>query len=395
MLELAAPGSNQRRAFLRVGGQSVAQQQLAAALQLGCERIVCIAAGLAPELIALQHIAEGKGLQFHVIAGARSLQGLVTANDELVVFADGLFSSVKQTVALLEKGQGVLVQPIDQGLEAGFERIDLANAAAGAMRIPARLVERIHDLAPDCDVASSLQRIALQAGMMQRRIPVPGQDGLFWTLIRSEDDAYAIEPQWVSQRIGADEPAGLSRWLARLSARRLGPALLHAGSGPNALVWGALAMLLLGIGAGWFNLVALGLGLCGAGWILRETALLVDRIAHDEPRRIFGLLPADFYALSLDAGLMVLTGWAIPLKHGEHQHDRYFAAFMLIAMLRILPRFTSPAVGAWLEDRLVLAVILAGAVLAGYGDETAHVGAVMAALAVLAIPGFKSRITRP
>lgn len=397
MLELAAPGSTRRRAFVRVGGQYVAHQQLALAKRLGCERIVCVAASLSPELIELQHLAEAKGLLFHVIPGARPLMGLVTANDELVVFADGLFASVEQAAALIEQGQAVLVQPIDQGLEGGFERIDLAHAAAGIMRIPGRLVDKINDLPPDCDVASSLQRIALQAGVRQRSIPAAGHEGLFWSLVRSEDDAHAIEPQWVRQRIGDHGPVGLSQWLARLLARRLGPALLHAGSGPTALVWGAATLLLLGIGAGWFGLVALalGLGLCGIGWIMRETAVLVDRIAHDERRLVLGLDPAALYSVSLDAVLMLLTGWATPLRPDQAEYERFFPAFMLIALLRILPRLTSPAIGAWLEDRLVLAAILIGAILTGIGGEVAHAGAVLAAFAALAIPSFKSQITRP
>lgn len=395
MLEAAAPGSNVRRAFLRIGGQSVAKQQLGLALRLGCERIVCIAHGLSPEIIALQHVVEAQGKQFHVIPGARPLLGLVTANDELIVLADGLFVSIEQAAELLEQGQCVLTQPIDQGLAAGFERIDLTNAAAGAMRLPGRLVERINDLPADCDAASSLQRIALQAGIRQRAIGSQGGSGVFWNLIRDETEAHEIEPLWVRQRLGEGEPASISRFIARGLVKRLGPAMLHAGSGSRALGVGAVAAMLLGLGAGWFGLITLGLGLLALGWIVHENSDLLERIERDLPRRFFGFRPAAIYALLFDGALVLLTGWATPLKPWQPEHDRYFAAFMLIALLRIVTSFTSPRTAVWLGDRMLLCVILIGALLVGLGDETTHIGAVVLAIAGLAIPGFKLRITRP
>ena len=200
MLEPAAESGAGPRAFLRIGGLTVARQQLALALALQCERIVCIAPALSNPIVELQHLAEAGGCQFHVIPGARPLVGLVTATDELIVLADGLFASTAEACDLLSDGQSVLVQPVEQGIAAGFERIDLNHAAAGAMRLPGRLVERLGDLPSDCDAVSSLQRIALQAGVRQRAIPVQGQDGLFWSLVRSDAEAHAIEPQWVRQR---------------------------------------------------------------------------------------------------------------------------------------------------------------------------------------------------
>lgn len=395
MLEAAAPGSNVRRAFLRIGGQSVARQQLALALQLGCERIVCIAHGLSPEIIALQHLVEAQGKQFHVIPGARPLLGLVTANDELVVLADGLFVSTDQAAALLEQGQCVLTQPIDQGLEAGFERIDLTSAAAGAMRLPGRLVERITDLPADCDAASSLQRIALQAGIRQRGISAPDANGVFWNLIRSEDEAHGIEPRWVRQRLGEGEPASISRWIAKRLVRSLGPAMLHAGSGSRALGVGAVAAMLLGLGAGWFGFAMLGLGLCAVGWLVHENGALMERIEREVPRQFVGFPPAKIYGLLFDFSLVLLAGWATPVKPWQPQHDRYFAAFMLIALLRILTSLASTHAAAWLRDRLLLCLALIAALMVGIGDEVTHIGAVLVAIVGMAVPGFKLRITRP
>ena len=138
-----AEGRAAMRAFLRIGGLSIARQQVALAFQMDCERIVCIAAGPSPELAEIQQLVEAKGAQFHLIRQARALVGLVSAVDEVLVFADGLFATTSAAVALLEEGQSVSVQPIEQGLAAGFERIDLNHAFGGMMRLPGRLVERL------------------------------------------------------------------------------------------------------------------------------------------------------------------------------------------------------------------------------------------------------------
>lgn len=395
MLEPAAPGGAGPRAFLRVGGITVARQQLALALALRCERIVCIAHGLSAQLIELQHLAEGQGAQFNVIPGPRLLAGLITANDELLVLADGLFASTAETAALLEQGQAVLVQPIDQGLAAGFERIDLNHAAAGAMRIPGRLVERIADLPPDCDAASSLQRIALQSGLRQVPIPGPGQEALFWTLVRNDDEAHAIEPQWIRQRTQDSAPLGPSRWLARLAVRRLGPALLHAGSGARTLAVAAAALVLLALGTGWLHLVTLGLWLCALGWILNETAVLLARIEADPvstPRRLDSRTA---YGWICDAVLIVLAAWGSLSESGQPAFHRYFPAFMLLALLRMLPRNLGARSAVWLEDRAILGIGLSLAVGAGWGWEAIHLAAIVAAVLGILVSGPVNRLTRP
>lgn len=163
------------RGALRVGGVSVALEQLVLVLSMGCERIFCLANRMTPEIAALQHEAERAGARFQLIPGPHGLLGQVTAMDEVIALADGLFASVSDAVALLEPGAAVLVQPAETGVEAGFERIDPTQASGGALRIPGRLVERLADLPHDCDAFSALLRIALQAGVAQRPLPPPAR----------------------------------------------------------------------------------------------------------------------------------------------------------------------------------------------------------------------------
>lgn len=394
MLEAAGEAGAVPRAFLRIGGLTVARQQLALALELSCERIICIAPRLTTELVELQHLAEAAKAQFHVVANARGLVGLVTTVDEVLVLGDGLFVTIPEAAALLEEGQAVLVQPIEQGLAAGFERIDLNHAGAAAMRLPGRLIERLAELPSDCDAASSLQRIALQAGVRQRPIPIPGQGGLFWTLVRSEDEAHALEPLWVRQRTSDEGALSPSRGLALLAVRSFGPAMLHAGSGALVLVIAAATLALMALGAGWFGLLSLGLGLITLGWLLRECAVLLSRIESEAARPGKGLDSKELYGWLCDGLIIVLAAWGSHLHLGQHFIDRLFPPFMLVVLLRILPRLFAPRWAAWFGDRALLAMGIGTAIAFGAGSATIHIAAVLAGVVGIIASFGPTRLTR-
>lgn len=395
MLETAASGSHQPRAYLRIGGMTVARQQLSLALALNCERIVCIAHAAAPELADLQQAAEGAGAFFNVISGPRQLIGLVTAIDEVIVIGDGLFVSTPDAAALLEQGPAVLVQPIEQGLAAGFERIDLNTAGAAAMRIPGRLVERIAELPADCDATSALQRIALQAGVRQRPIPAPIGTALFWTLVRSEEEAHALEPLWIRQRTREDAPLGPSRGIALLAVRGLGPALLHAGSGGKVMAIAAAVLAIFGLGAGWFGFPGIGLGLCGLGWITRETAAMLARIEGDGSAASGPISSRVAYGWLIDAVMITLATWAagavppvLPLA------DRAFPPLVLIGLLRLLPRTLDGRWGAWFADRALVALFLSLTILAGVGAGAIYLACVLLLMLGILLPRAEQRLTR-
>jgi len=394
MLDPMAGGAPSARAFLRIGGLTVARQQVTLALQLGCERIICLAAGRSPELADLQQQIEAGGAQFHLISQTRGLLGLVSAVDEVVVLADGLFATNSAAAALLEEGQAVLVQPIEQGLAAGFERIDLNHAFGGAMRVPGRLVERLAELPPDCDATSALLRIALQAGVRQKAIPQPDQARLFWTLVRSEDQAHALEPLWIRQRTRGEGGLSLSGALALLAVRSFGPAMLHAGSGARVLVLAAAVLSLLALGAGWLGFAALGLGFVALGWIVREAAAMIGRIEFDQDPLAKGFDAKELYGWMLDVLIVILAAFGAEGGLGTGLADRLFAPFMLVALLRIVPRLVPAGWSAWLFDRGVLALLLAGAILAGVAGATVMIAASLIALGVILMPLGQSRLTR-
>lgn len=382
MIEPAAADSAMPRAFLHVGGLTLARQQLALALALGCERIACIARGLGPEILTLQHAAEKAGAQFHVVTGPRALLGLVTANDELFALAEGLLAPPAEVMRLLERGPAVLVQPVESGLAAGFERIDIDDASAGAFLVPGRLIDRLADLPSDCDAISSLQRIALQAGIQRRAIGArDGEAPSRWSLVRSEAEAHAIEGGWVREHSSGREGNSPGNWLARKIARRFGPALLHAGNGGRPLAWAAAILGLLGLGAGWFGLVELGLALCGIGWILRQSAEELSQIEREAlltpPPR---LAESAIYGFLLDGVLIALIAWTPRALELAFPAEAYFAPAMLFAMLRLVPPATGAGWAVWLEDRALTVTVLAAVFVAGYAALAVPLAAISLAI---------------
>lgn len=383
------------RAFLRVGGSSVARQQLAVASALRCERVICLAPVPSPELAELQGLTERTGARFHQIANLRGLAGLVTAADEVFVFADGLFASTTEVMALLDQGNAVLVQPIDQGLAAGFERIDLQYAAGGAMRIPGRLVERLTELPFDCDAASALLRIALQAGVPQRSIPELGANGRFWTLVRSEAEAHALEPQWIRQRTRASEPPNFTRMLALKGVRAFGAALLHGGVGPVTVGVSAGALVLMGLGAGWFGHGVLALIFCAIAALLQAIWALLARIDGNGENNDASPWQVDIFGWSLDFALVLLVVWNDTSQPSAPFYARLFAPLVLIGLLRLVPRTLGARWTAWLQDRAILAAGLAASISAGTLHTAVYAAGILLLIVGISLPVAESRLTRP
>lgn len=363
MMEPARAGDSTPRAFLRVGGASLARHQLTVMLAAGCDRIVCVARALGPELIALQHEAERAGAKFQVISGARGLVGLVTAADEVVIMAEGLLPTTGDALRLMDGPPAVLVQPAEAGIPAGFERIDLNHAAAGLMVVPGRLIDRLTELSADADPASALLRIALQAGVNQRSVPEEVRLGGRWLLVRTEDEAHHAEESWMARHTSgsAATPGPL---LARLLVRQFGPALLHGGSGANGLAITAAVLAFVGFAAAWFGHVTLGLGFAAIGWVLGRSAALLARVQRESLslRSDYPVRQVVFDGM-FDLLLVVMLVFALPPLPGELLVQRCFAPVVLVGLLRVLPRGFAAGWSIWVEDRLLLILVLVTLVL--------------------------------
>lgn len=395
MMEAAGTGQPLPRAFLRVGGATLARHQLGIALAFECQRVICIAREVSPELIALQHVAEGAGVRLHVITAARALAGLVTANDELIVFTEGLLAAPQEALALLENGHCVLVQPIESGLAAGFERIDLNHAAAGLLRVPGRLIDGLADLPPDCDVPSALTRIALQSGIAMLAVPAAAREGARWKLVHDEAEAHAVETAWIRLHMGEGQIPTPGIQLARLGVLALGPSLLHAGSGWRLVALGAVAVMLLALGAGWLGYTAGALLLCAVAWTIRRAAGLLERIEHDSLHLRKSTVSSDkVLGVLLDIELIAIVFLSAPPALWASPLTRVFPPLILLCFARLLPRVLLRGWIVWLEDRALLAVLLALAAALGVLMPAVQVLAALLGLAALALTAGRSQLTR-
>lgn len=360
MLEPVRAGVPMTRAFLRVGGRAIARHQLEFALALECQRIVCIARAVTAEVIDLQRRAEREGASFHVIDRASAMVGQVTANDDLIVLADGLLPDLAEGRAFVADGHAVSVQPVEEGLARGFERVDINHATAGIMRIPGRLVEHLAALPGDCDVVSALTRIALQNGVRMRTLAVAGSSGPAWRIIRDDEEAHGAEGAWIGRQLaGWDVPLpGLV--LARSGLLAFGPALLHRGSAGRSAFLLALLVLAISLGAGWFGLTGLGLLLCGMAWIVVRGAAVLRRIEHPAREGVRDSSPGESALLWLvDAVMIAVIVWRAPLMPWQSVADAVFAPLVLMGLLRLLPAVLERKRAAWLEDRSIFALLFA------------------------------------
>lgn len=369
LIEPAGEGAGALRGYLPIGGRSILRHQIGLALSLGCKRVVVMAEGISGELVALQHVVEVGGGQFHVVATARSLVPLLQPEDDVFVLGDGLLALPAVVRDLLEAGPVVLTLPVETALPLGFERIDINSACAAAMRFPGRVASGLADLPPEWNVQSAMLRLAIQARVAQRAVPASLIDDGRWNIVRSEDEAHRAERRWLRLHTDVVDTGGTSpgELLAVTIVRRLGSALLHAGTRPALVGLAAGVVGLLGGGLGWSGYQAAGFVLLGLAWLIERIAALLGRIERDS------LLASGFarrsvaaFHVLLDLGFVVLAAWRSDLPKGGALPwgSAVFAPLLLVLVARLLPAaLPNRRWPHWLQDRLLLGFALAAASL--------------------------------
>lgn len=360
LLQRAGDAPETPLATLALAGKSLAERQLELALSLGCERIVFLSQGFDQGLVALQHRAEGAGAKFNLIAGPRPLAGLVSAADELLVIGEGLLPAAPEAKAALESGTGVLVLPVETGVAAGFERIDLNHAWAGVLAMPGRLVERINQLPPDCDAVSALLRIALQGRVPLRNLPEAVLSERRWAILASKAQLAELEPEWFRRHVAPPPAFAPGRALARLAMRASGAKLLERGWKPAFLAGGGALVAVLGGVAAWFGQPVAGILACGLGWLGLEAGGALAAFSkagsagESAPDRT---IPAA--GIAIDVLLVAVLALALP----GSWLDRLYPALVLVGAARAAGGLIPAKWAELAEDRAVLALVLAIAAL--------------------------------
>lgn len=384
--EAAAPV----RGLLAVAGRSIAALQLDLALRLGCERVVCFAEGLNEGVLPLLHRAEQGGASFHALSSARSLSGLVRAQDDLFLFAEGVVPDPLVVGELLGERSGIIALPAETGLDAGFERIDRDHAWAGVARLPGAAVERLAEMPFEIDAVPALLRIGLQTGT--RLVPLPPSllADRRWAFVRDEREARAFEAVWLSQRVAPSSFAAPGYALADRIAVAAGPGIfMQRGRAALPAVAGVLSLGGALAAAAWQLPVLAFAAAALAAFALRMShtvgALSGDGRPKGSIARAVRVLPD----LATDATLLAVVGALAP---PDALVGWLFAGLVLLLALRAALHARAKAFSLAASDRVLLALLLALCAVVGKILPGIQVLAV-AVLAGIYFAGLPRRLT--
>lgn len=337
-LELAGEGASCPRSFLIVGGQTVLFRQARQAIALGCGRIICISNGLPPEVVSVQHMVERAGARFHTVRNARSLGSLIDVNDEIIAIGDGILPDMATCAAQVASGPGVLVFPAEQGLPAGYERLDRDRCWTGVVRCHGGEIERLADLPEDIDPLAALMRSALQSG--HPPVPVPAEmltNGDWWRI----DSAVAASTAGRALLLRRVKPSG---WTApgnaladRFALRNAEDLLRKPAQRASLVVAAATGFLAAGVAAYFGSLSFALLSLVFATLALRVIGLV--RMMANEATGTEAGMARRLVPLLADLALL-----AIMIASSES--DTIYPTLVLLGVLFVCSQATPP----WLRD---------------------------------------------
>jgi hypothetical protein len=238
----------------------------------------------------------------------------------------------------------------------------------------------------------------VQAGIGLRSLPGAAQAPAAWSLVRSEDDAHAIEPLWIARHAAgqsarprpaevssASQPSQAPRTAARPErslwasptallagwvVRNLGPALLHAGSGGRMVLAASSVLTGVALVLGLFGHLVIGFALCGVASLGFSCAAMLSRIKRQAlcvgARRSRS---GQVSGWGLDVALVLLLSSAQIAPHVSGWLDALlrvsFAPLVLIGLARLVPRLIGGGWEPWFADRGLLLALLLVARLAG------------------------------
>lgn len=359
------------RAALPLAGRSIIAWQAALLQSLGVERVLCLTETPGADIITLQHALEGQGVQFHALKGFAMIPALVRAEDDLVIFADGLVPEPSVVRAVLGGGgsleRAVATIPADHPLALAypedFERIDAARHWAGVLVMRGAPVQHLSDFPADADAVSLLLRLALQAGTAPRDLSARELVPESWLLAES---AAAVAGHESALLARAAPPAD---WRApgTALASALVRALVPQGLSQGATIAGgaALVLLLSGMMAAAFAFTATGLALAGLGAFAAQAAAnfaaLAARLRREEAGggAVLAGLRDLLAAITLWFALAPLPEWQALAALGP----------VVIGLAVLVARSGDNVLAAATDDRASMLVLLALAAAFGLLPE--------------------------
>jgi hypothetical protein len=356
-------GSEQLRATLPLAGHTLIEHQARLAARGGAERVVVLVERLPVALVAAIDRLRRGGLDVEIARSLTDVIGRVTADDALLLIADGFVGSGRLVARIAEaRDQAMLTVP-DDAAHARFERIDAYVRWGGLLLIDGHRLHRVAAILGEWDLESTLLRSAVQAGVTR----IAADEGAA-CLVEGAGELAALEAALIAasrrERSGGDWP---QRYVYPAIERIGVPPLLAHGAEPAWLAMAAAVMA-------WAAAVLALVGWCGTGLALLllsgPAAAIGRRIAAArliEPRSAGAFVMARTAGgvaalLALVSHLETQAGWGVwPI-----------AAVLLVAMValaierRSLARLPGGAGQPWLASLDGLVLLLLPFALAGY-----------------------------
>lgn len=384
-LELTEEGKP--RAFERFGGRSLLEWQVDIARDLGCSRIVCLAQGERAAIREVREQCERAGLDFLLIGGPLPLVGLLSADQELVVIADGLVADRDRVKQALGDGRGVLTLPDEAGIAAGFERIDARHAWGGVLVARAQIAEQLADMPPDSDTISLLLRLALQAGT--RLVPLEEdvlQSGE-WLLLQEPDALATRETALLDRSVEHASWTAPGMALSRRLARAIAPEGLDRGP---AIALGIAGVSFTGaVALASFEFPFAGIAMFGGGSLALSCREALDRLKA----RLRGMGSSGRNAwLGMLPDAVLIAALALPLV-AENALSRLFLPLVLVGLLWLAEGLAPIKWKNFWSDRVMLALLLLPAAWFGMLEQTLA-GLCLLTLASCLFFQRKSKITQ-
>ena len=368
--------ADNKRAFRMLAGRSVLSHQVDVAADWGAEAILCFVGGLNAQVVACQHRAEDAGLRFQAVENIERMVALIKPQDDVLVIQDGLLPARLEAEHVLAEA-AVLTFPADPAVSTGFERIDADTAWAGLMTIRGETFARLTDLPEDCDVGSSLLRLALQDGVDRLALDYDAVEGREW-FIRSDASQRALDRQWIeasAELVGFETPG-------KAVAQRMGLRLARDIAGTRfqyAPVLAGIVIGMLSLVLAWHGLRAVALVLAALTTLALFAQQTVSGVTarRGARRSVERVEPVPGVFLDL-----VLGGAVVLPPPARELWTAWALALILILTRRLLVGFDTARIGKGLADRIVLIALL---LLGGAVFGTPLIACALLAVAMLCI----------
>jgi hypothetical protein len=359
----------------RVLGRWLGEWQVDHAVDCGCTGLFILGGGGGAEAIATRLSAERQGLKVRDLATPHALAGAIAPGELLLVMQPQVLPSGLDWAGEADHRGLLLSFAAAPGVEAGFERIDLARAWAGVMLVHGHAVHRLLELPEDVEAAPALLRVALQAGVPDRRLPDTMIANGDWPLLGRGVPVHLHEEKWLSRKFAAEAGSvdtltarlchwALLRWGASLPGKAAAVPAALAGGG--VLTIGGVAAAWYGAGAAGFALLALAalaLELAGSIAGLQRGREKV-RLLLPALRRVIdaGLLACGYLGVDgrwfrqLFPALVLVLGLNLPGPGGKTRwwHAALADRALVAALMAAVALVTSPEVAMMLAASLLL-----------------------------------------